>query len=271
MFAKLLKHEWKATSKLQGLLALGALGLGVIGAVVLKILVACFTDGVGNDLEGFIQLIFIPAMMMVVFGMIAYAYGTLILLLYRFYKNKFTDEGYLTFTLPVNSHQIFLSSGLNMLIWVAVAVVVLFVDIFVILLFGTARTGIINIEVLRGIPKFFQDLAAEDVVYLLTGGLSGIVSAVNSLVMIMTSTTIGAVLAKKHKILAAIGIYYGISTVMGIVYGVVSILTIAVLEGVAGDVILSTPYLCQMVLNIPLILGGYFLSTHLMKNKLNLP
>lgn len=271
MFAKLLKHEWKSTSKLMGLLSLAALGIGIVGAVVLKILVVSFADGVGNDLEGFIPLILIPALMMIVFGMIAYAYGSVIFLLYRFYKNKFTDEGYLTFTLPVNSHQIFLSSGLNMLIWVAIAAVVLIVDIFLILLFGTAETGIINIKVLESIPQLFADISAEGIFYVLIYVLYGIVSTVSSMVTIMTSITIGAVLAKKHKILASIGIYYGISTVLGIAFGVISVVSMAMLDGFAGELILSAPYLSQTILHIPLILGGYFLSTHLMKNKLNLP
>ena len=120
MFAKLLKYEWKATSKLLGVLSLAALGVGVVGTSVLKILVVSFADGIGDGLEGFIPVILIPAMIMIVFALIAYAFGSVIILMYRFYKNKFTDEGYLTFTLPVNSHQIFLSSLLNMLIWLMI-------------------------------------------------------------------------------------------------------------------------------------------------------
>ena len=39
MFAKLLKYEWKATSRLLGILTLCALGIGLLGGCVVRALV----------------------------------------------------------------------------------------------------------------------------------------------------------------------------------------------------------------------------------------
>ena len=39
MFAKLLKHEWKANGGLLSILSAGALGAGLLGALVLRLLI----------------------------------------------------------------------------------------------------------------------------------------------------------------------------------------------------------------------------------------
>lgn len=270
MFAKLLKHEWKGTGKLLGMLSLAALGVGVVGAIVLKILVVSFADGIEDGLDGFIPAILIPAMLMIVITLIAYAFGSVIILMYRFYKNKFTDEGYLTFTLPVNSHQIFLSSLLNMLIWMLIISFVIFVCIFLVLVFGTAEEGIINPKVISSMsqwPSELWDALISDWQFIQVG----IISPVYTLVMVMTSITIGAVWAKKHKILAAFGIYYAIGMINGIISTVITIAVAVAQESGNAISALDEIYLTRMLGQLVMIIGGYFLSTHLMKNKLNLP
>ena len=51
---------------------------------------------------------------------------------YRFYQNFYTDEGYLTFTLPATKHQHLLSKLLFCLTFIVATSVVLCIDIFVI-------------------------------------------------------------------------------------------------------------------------------------------
>ncbi len=94
----------------------------------------------------------------------------------------------------------------------------------------------------------------------------------------MTSIVVGCVLAKKHKILATIGSFYVINFAVGIaesVLGVVAVIVLGINESLYNDytstLVLNVTMILTMMLRIGLCVGGYFLSVHLMKNKLNLP
>ena len=149
MFAKLLKHEWKSTGALLGILSVGALGIGVLAAVVLRILVTNGSKWMESESLFVLLIPMLGTMLVFLFvALIAYMLGTQVFLLIRFYRNKFTDEGYLTFTLPVNAHQIFLSSALYILIWQIISGVVAAAAVNIALLFGTAQEGILSTEIL---------------------------------------------------------------------------------------------------------------------------
>ena len=279
MFAKLLKHEWKSTGTLLGILSVGALGIGVLAAVVLRLLVV-YGEGIMDSDSPLVLLIpMLGIMLFFLFvALIAYSVGTQIFLLIRFYRNKFTDEGYLTFTLPVNSHQIFLSSALYILIWQIISGLVVFTAISIAVLFGTATDGIINTESLRYFDFTFSEFMlvfGEDTYegYLTLSFLKTLVAGLASTVVMMTSVTVGAVAAKRHKLLAAIGIYYGATVVINAISGALSffVMLFSAASESYYEVMLNVGAVLEILLQVGLLLGGYFLSTFLMKHKLNLP
>lgn len=59
---------------------------------------------------------------------------TALLMIYRFYKNYMTDEGYLMFTLPVNRHQLIWSKLLSALLYTAASAVAVTLSILLVLL-----------------------------------------------------------------------------------------------------------------------------------------
>ena len=279
MFAKLLKYEWKATGSLLGFLSLGALGIGVLAAVVLRILVTNAPTWSSSDSLFVLLIPMLGIMLFFLFvALIAYSVGTQIFLLIRFYRNKFTDEGYLTFTLPVNSHQTFLSSALYILIWQIISGLVVFTAISIAVLFGTATDGIINTESLRYFDFTFSEFMlvfGEDTYegYLPLSFLKTLVAGLASTVIMMASVTVGAVVAKRHKLLAAIGIYYGTTVALNTISGVISFFSMMLATVTENHiaVMLNVGTVLEILLQVGLLLGGYFLSTHLMKRKLNLP
>ena len=279
MFAKLLKYEWKATGSLLGFLSLGALGIGVLAAVVLRILVTNAPTWSSSDSLFVLLIPMLGIMLFFLFvALIAYSVGTQIFLLIRFYRNKFTDEGYLTFTLPVNSHQIFLSSALYILIWQIISGLVVFTAISIAVLFGTATDGIINTESLRYFDFTFSEFMlvfGEDTYegYLPLSFLKTLVAGLASTVIMMASVTVGAVVAKRHKLLAAIGIYYGTTVALNTISGVISFFSMMLATVTENHiaVMLNVGTVLEILLQVGLLLGGYFLSTHLMQRKLNLP
>jgi hypothetical protein len=280
MFSKLLKHEWKANANTLGILSLAALGLGIFATIAMR-LILYVGPQIEDETRG-LALLIVGLSMMLFFSFMAlmiYVVAVQFILLFRFYKSRFTDEGYLTFTLPVTSHQIFLSSWAIMLLWMAISVVIVLTSITMFIFIGTATEGLINQDaagelpnVWRAFTELYQILYGDNAATSVIFGLSAFVSILCSPLLIMTCITLGAVVAKKHKILAAFGIYYGLNVVIEIIGGVLSFVALMFDAVLTGEITsMQGSLIATMMLQIGLSVGGYFLSTHLMKNKLNLP
>ncbi|MBQ8579194.1 MAG: hypothetical protein IJ448_00680 [Oscillospiraceae bacterium] len=287
MFSKLLKHEWRANRGLMGLLSLAALGIGIMAAIVLRVLVnyggeMLSSDDIALELSamGMYAMLFFSAVALCV-----YAVAVQFVLLYRFYKNKFTDEGYLTFTLPVKTWQIYWSSLLNMLLWMAISLAVIAVVVSLVVLIGTAKDGFINTDIFAALDELRYYLGQMDMdevlqwepldSYMAAGVLQLIqmlIAPFYGLIVPMACITMGAVLAKKHKILASFGIYYAVNFVVGIVSSVATMVPSVLFLGTAdmGPYMVTTAAI-ELIITLGLSLGGYFTTLALMKHKLNLP
>jgi hypothetical protein len=280
MFAKLLRHEWRATVGGQGGLCGAILSLGALSAGCVTIL---FTNSNKlNDLTvGSIGM----SVMFLNMAIFLCAAAAAILLLVRFYRSRFTDQGYLTFTLPVTVHQNFWSAFVNMLIWQ----VLVFLAVIAALAMSAAAAyftigDLISAEFaeylqqmqyfygeeLENIREVLRDLVP---VYL----LQLVMGVVYNIVISLTCLTVGATLAKKHKILAAIGVYYLISAASGMIGNVLTMsVTLRLDEIIEGTNPQAMGKVMQQLLTmtVPLqlvmIVGCYLLATTFMKKKLNL-
>ena len=105
MLGKLLKHDFKALFRNYGLLFIALFGVTFLYKLYLLLprnIVLEFTNG----LMGVLYVV-------VILGCL---FGTVVINIVRFYKNLVTDEGYLTFTLPVSSKQIIASKLISSLV-----------------------------------------------------------------------------------------------------------------------------------------------------------
>ena len=277
MFSKLLKHEWKANANLLTILSLCALGIGVLGIGVMRGIVY-MTELAKQEDAAYLGVTGLTSILpLMFFTLFAYFLAVQFVNVFRFYKNKFTDEGYLTFTLPVNAHQIFLSSFLNILFWLLISAVVVIVSIVLIIVVGAWEPLKEYFQELQQYEGSLDDIYMEEpgydtynVLKLISIGVTGLYA----IVMIMTSITLGCVAAKKHKILASIGIYYAIGIGVGIVESILMVVPSIAMTSDYYDqyyTYSSITLAITMGLQVAMMIGGYFLSTHLMKNKLNLP
>lgn len=288
MFAKLLKHEWRATAGTLGILSLAALGVSLVAGGALYCLSHFEEELTGVAIAGLgLSMVFL------FLALVIYPVAVQIIQLVRFYKSRFTDEGYLTFTLPVNSHQIFLSTFLNMLIWSVLASLVLIVSFGIILLIGVPWDEVheaLGMLQQGDISAIWEEIYSfygfkMDGTYIVIQVLQILVSGLYGIVMMLTCITVGAVVAKKHKIIAAFVAYYAISFLTGMIGNILSVGTSIdnmdyYLSSALGSASDSMQAMYQMAIQnmsltiaweIVLIVGGYFLSTYLMKKKLNLP
>lgn len=273
MFGKLIKHEWKATAGTMGILTGAAFGAAVLGALIMRFNLN--SSGPASEVLG---LVLGLVMVFALLAVVVCAVAAEVVLVVRYYRSRFTDEGYLLFTLPVNSHQIFLSAAVNMMIWSVITGLALFLSYVAFLWIGMG-------EELREIVSQFQSLGIGGGVlddmkrYIWVYILQVLVAVPYAAVTAMTCITVGAVLAKKHKVMMSFGAYYVLNMVVSTVSS-----TASSLLGVSEwdrMVISSTETIYQMMvqqllmvtvpLELTVIVGGYFLSTWLMKKKLNLP
>lgn len=211
MFAKLMKYDFRSTWGLLGMLSVIALGAGALGSVVVRLM----EQGAKG---GFYTTMLVLAMVTVVFYLVGYCLAAMFLLLGRFYKSRFTDEGYMTFTLPVSNHQILLSSFLNCVLGLLASMIITAVAIFIMVFFGEANMDGQRWEFVKlcfdYVPKFLGEVGVGNTLMFLLMLLAGLISGV---LIIMLSITIGAIVARKHKILMAVAAYYGIHIAITVV------------------------------------------------------
>ena len=101
---RLLKHEFRATSRMI---------LPYLAAAVFSALLFAFT----NRMEWFpsglrVLLVFIISVSLTALGVVG-----IVIVISRFYRNVMTDTGYLTMTLPLNSHEFIWAELLMCLCW----------------------------------------------------------------------------------------------------------------------------------------------------------
>ena len=205
MFRKLLKYEWKANAKLFWILSAAALGVAVLGGIVLRV---ALHIGANSDSNVTTALV-LPGMLLLVgfcaLAVVGYAAAVEIINLVRFYKNKFTDEGYLTFTLPVTARDLYLSSFVNILLWMAISLVVVVICYVVGLWIGVGELAVILGEdatfqyLMKSIVEMFQTLQDEMAsipgygLYQVLGIISSVLSPVYAITVMLTCLTMGSV------------------------------------------------------------------------------
>ena len=116
MLSKLLKYEFRATGRIMlpvyALLLVTAGGTSVTGSLMGR-----YPE---STVLSIFRTLFMTLFAFTTFGVLLL---TLVLMVYRFYKNLMTDEGYLMFTLPVSRSQLIWSKLLVSLVWSILSVV----------------------------------------------------------------------------------------------------------------------------------------------------
>ena len=169
----------------------------------------------------------------IVNGSVSFMYGIALLVcsvaplvfgVVRFYKNLFTGEGYLSFTLPVRS-----ADHLWVKLWTAVGFSILSVIVCAVsVLIVTA--GDVFTEICKAgaylLNRIPQNMVGHAVGYCLEFLVLLVVSTAGSFLLYDACICIGQ-LFRKNRILAAVGVYFGynvISQILGTVLGVAMVI-----------------------------------------------
>ena len=283
MLKKLLKYDMKSMVHLLVPLSIAVVGTTIAGTAALRIMQTIDnTKNASWILTSALALIFVSTIL----ALLAFSVFSEILIMYRYYTHLFTDEGYLTFTLPVKTSSILNSKLINALIWSVYTVLVVFFCIFLYVIFGTAEEGLINskifTEIKNALELLTQTYSAWVILkYIVEIVVIFIISLLYGVLSIYLALTIGSIIAKKHKILAAIGIYYGLNTVMSIFVMIVNfIFTFTVANSyqdsyssnyeIAIDRVFDISFFINAASFLVFSIVAYFVTRQLLKNKLNL-
>jgi len=167
--------------------------------------------------------LFATTIILAVIAVAVYSVAPYLIVLYRYYQNFFTDEGYLTFTLPVKRYTLFNSKLLTALIFNVSTALVVFVSFLI--AFGIAPelndgSGTMLTPVFKVIGDifelFFMFGNGWAVGYIILGVLIYIMSSVFSSLLVYACVTIGCIVAQKMKILVAVLVFYLANTVISI-------------------------------------------------------
>lgn len=214
MLKKLLKYDFNAIFKYWWIGALTTVILAIAGAGCGSILET------EKELPAGVTIFATIGMVLVVLGILAFIIFSELLVYVRFYKHLFTDEGYLTFTLPVKRHQILSSKLISGFVCGFLTILVTAIDTAIIIL-TTFRKDIFIDGWYEKLTKFIDEIIAEDgLLYLMTFFAEILIICVLVLALGVLFTylciTFAGAISKKSKLASAILIYYGASSVSSV-------------------------------------------------------
>lgn len=279
MLGKLLKYDTKSLSKLIFPISLIALLATGIGCGLIAFMQTFDTNVQSETVIGII--VNMSCGMMIFFcvlALIGFAIAVQIILINRYYNSFFTDEGYLTFTLPVTTHSLLISKTVSAVLFSFYACVIEFVCIVAYVL--TMVSCIDGVDALGRIPHQILEMISSQygidyISMFVTYCALFFVGQAVSVMIIYLSFTIGSVVATKHRVLAGIGIYFLITIIMTTVQDVISSVVLFMFDAQSAFLYATGSWmLITLWINISImILAGfvcYFIMHYLLKNKLNL-
>lgn len=211
MVKKLFKHEFLAYARVMAIVY----GILLTIATATRIILIFESDTTAYQIISTFSLI-IYLVSAVAAALFSTAFGVI-----RFYKNLFTSEGYLSFTLPVTPSQ-------HITVKAVTAVCVELLSLLVVLLSGCIVTsGEVLVEIWKALIYIWNQLYAQMGFHLVLAGgeclILFLVTSAASFMLYYTCISIGQ-LSKKNRILAAVGVYFAYYILAQIVSTVVTIL-----------------------------------------------
>lgn len=211
MLGKLMKQEWLSTWKIPTVL----IGVVFVAATIFGLFCASpvwdLMDWWGAD------VIFSATILLFYGALMCCGVGTSIYLAVRYYRSMYSNEGYLTHTLPVTPNQLLLSKMINFSIWELLSVICIVFNIMLFAAFIVLR------EVgYRSLFESFQEVLMEMQDILNSEYATGwelfmvltiiliLVGTVSKSLLYMGSVNIGQLWAR-HRVAGAILVYVGVT------------------------------------------------------------
>ncbi len=219
MIRKLLKYDIRALYKVIFFVSVAAIVSSVLGGFALRYLDyynSEYQEFDMTDAEQFAMSVANFTFFVSVLAVIATVVVITVLVFSRFYKNLYTDEGYLTFTLPASHREILISKTANAVIWTCYQILLSLICIFIYDFICDKTIDALNViwELIAG---GFDAVGAWMIVYIFLGAVATLGSLAFSVCLIQLCITIGALLARRAKLIVGIASYYAITAVLNFI------------------------------------------------------
>lgn len=211
MLKKLLKYDFKALFKFWWIAVLINLLLSVFGGFVQ--LIENYNEMLAQALYDLLGL----SLFMVNCSYVALVLVTLVLIFIRFYQNFFTDEGYLTFTLPVSRSQLLNSKVISGIGTLLASVAVCGVNLIIkntIAWWPELVNGTAFREDSAYIAEEMNTMGAYFWIYSLEALLLVVVLVILAVMILYFCITFGSMIVKKGKLILSIVLCYLITNVI---------------------------------------------------------
>ena len=277
MLGKLMKYEWKCLSRPLLILLAVLMGTTLISSLMMISINPDF-DEVTENLS---FLFMIGSFLIYYLGIIVCSIGTSLMIAIRFYKTCYTDEGYLTHTLPVSAKQLIGAKTLNACLWQLIMMLctALSLLIFIGVTFThlTSTSGGINVSDFQTIGNEFEaEFGIGPVGYFVFLITYSLISCITGTCIILGCVSLGQ-LYTKHRILGAIIAYFLVSMLLQITayISMIPMYTRLIVAGASGSEltifeVMQPSFLLIMIISIILAVIMYFVNIHMMTKKLNL-
>ena len=287
MLGKLFKHEWKCTWKVGGMMLLGLVLVSFFGWVSFQApMWKAIADETRYTGPSIWDLMSFGTLFMYVIMLIGLNYGIIIYMGVRFYRTMYTDEGYLTHTLPVSKHQILVSKILNSGLWVVLMTVGIYLSVFVLVFsmigaFIPEGTSWADVWSMVEPEIGYMDDMFRDVFGMSMNGyfwmvlLVSLISPFCSMIILFGAISMGQ-LFTKHRVLMAIVCYVGILIVANIISSTMqSIFSVSQMARYTSSNVLAGNYMnvtmwFSAILSIVEAVILYFVSYYVTSRKLNM-
>lgn len=210
MLRKLMKYEFRATSRtflpLYGVLLLVAFLLAVFDQM---------HESWGESIPWLNTASMITSF---VYGglFIAIMVMTALVTFQRFYHNLFTDEGYLTHTLPVKPHTHVTGKLLVSIVWIVASVAVFLLSLLILSIFHLQPVD--AKEFFAALAQWIPKSNLEGWVIFLELLLFLFLGLVCSILSIYMAIAVGNI-SSRHKVALGIGVFVGTGIIQQVVYG----------------------------------------------------
>ncbi len=287
MLGKLLKYDWKRVGKVGLFLSLAQILLALIGVIYFKspawanLFRGTNTGGLETVSWALIGVFGFLGIILLLAGTV---YAMMIFLGVSFYKSMYSEEGYLTHTLPVTANQLILSKTLVGGTWMmitsflSIGSMILLLAAFVSsIMEGQLLDGnvfVVLSKLFDGISLMLQQMYGFSLVgFWIFITLTSIVGCYLGVIILFGSLTIGQ-LTKRHKGFMGVLVYFGIAIVqmvVSMIYQIINMATeISSYSSGEIEINLNESVISSFIVTLVVAIVLYFFSHLIIRKKLNL-
>lgn len=267
MLTKLIRHEFRATSRIMWPIFAGMLALTLAMRASQNVL--------QNESPWLLNLLAVLVTIGFVFGIMALCFAPLVLSAVRFRDHLLKDEGYLTLTLPVNMHQLLASKLIVSAVWYAAA----FLAVVLLCMIGAFDFSDWRVvpqfaaDFLRAFRKLDSSMQGQALLFALEFFLFCVLGVTAVSLIVYAAYAVGFSFNKHKSALTAVSVLVFFQLVQFAAIAVLANLFCdgftawSSLTGVqAGNAIFAVALVCELIVCVIFYLVTYFFLTR----KLNL-